>query len=208
MSDERIVPADINEPTFLVGYGRRIGGKYAIGATLFGYQHRSDLDALDGDVTGGVHLGLLRVWDRVHRNDLPLQWRYALAVQNFGPSFDVGMTETDLPLTVRTGLSARWEKERGTGFVFSGDLHWLPREIDDVDTRLGGGVGTELKLSGVVAIRVGYLWDADSERADVTYGFGIGNEVYGHIGGMLEYAHAPGPADFADHIGLKIYWIP
>ncbi|MFH1278528.1 MAG: hypothetical protein ABIK65_09130 [Candidatus Eisenbacteria bacterium] len=203
-----IVPADIDEPTLLVGYGRRIGAKYAVGATVLGYRHRSDLDTLDGDITGGVTLGMLRVWDHVHRNDLPLQWRWALALQNFGPSFDVGTTKTDLPLALRSGLSTRWEKEPGTSIVFSGDMHWLPREEGNENPRIGGGVGGELKLSGVVAVRLGYLWDADSERADVTYGFGIGNEVYGNIGGMLEYAHAPGPVDFADHIGLKVYWIP
>lgn len=207
-SDERIVPADIDEPTFLVGYGRRIGEKYAVGVTAFGYRHRSDVDALDGDFTGGVTAGMMRVWDRVHRNGLPLQWRFALAVQNLGPSFDVGVTESDLPLTVRSGLSARWEEEGGTSFVLSGDMHWLPRDEEFEITRIGGGAGAEVKLSGVVAVRAGYVWDADTERADVTYGFGIGNELYGRFGGMLEYAHAPGPVDFADHIGLKVYWVP
>ena len=115
-----------------------------------------------------------------------------------------------MPFNLRTGCSARWEKERGTEITGSADLYVLYRDLgggEDFD-RWGGGLGVEAKMNGAVAVRAGYRWEDDFYPDDWTYGFGVGNEVYEHLGGMIEYAHAPGEGDFADHIGLRLYWIP
>jgi len=205
---DQLAATDILEPAFLLSYGRRIGSRYAIGATAYGYQQRSDDDPLDGDMTGGVTLGALRVWDVNTEGDLPLELRTSLSVASIGPSFGVGTIDADHPTNVRGGFSMKWEKQRGDHIIAMGDLFWLPRDVRSVDTRLGGGIGLEGKISGVVAVRLGYIWDADSDRSEPTYGFGIGNEVYPHIGGMIEYGHAPGITDFADHIGVRFYYIP
>jgi hypothetical protein len=135
--------------------------------------------------------------------------RWGLTVANVGPSFDFGRGSADLPLHVRTGFSSMWRRDEGTRLVGSGDLYYLPREVPgDKDGRFGGGIGAELLLAGTAAIRLGYLWDEERDRSDATYGFGIGNEIYAHVGGMIEYAHAPGEGDFADHIGVRVYYIP
>jgi hypothetical protein len=199
---------DILEPAIHVGYGRMLVGPYAAGISILGYQQRADADLLDGDATAGLTAGILRVWDHALRGRLPLEMRWGLAVGNVGPSFDLGRGTADLPLNVRTGFSTKWEKSRLTHIVCAGDLYYLPRELGDEDRRFGGGLGAELFLSGTAAVRVGYAWDRERDRSDATYGFGVGNEIYPHVGGMIEYAHTPGEGDFADHVGVRVYYIP
>lgn len=213
-SDERIFPFDLNETAFLFSYGRIVGEKYGFGASVLGYKHCASVDELQGDMTIGLTVGTLRKWNHTVRETLPLELRCALAVDNMGPRFNMGTgdDEGDLPLNVRTGFSAKWEKERGTHIVGSADFYTLYRDIgngSDWD-RFGGGIGFEGKMNNVMAVRLGYLWedwDDSYEQSGFTYGFGVGNEVYEHIGGMLEYGHAPGENDFADHIGVSLYWI-
>jgi hypothetical protein len=210
-SGDAIRRVDIFEPAFFLAYGRRIGAKTAAGVSLLGYQHRADVDLFDGNPTAGLTAGVLRVWDHALRGKLPLEWRWGFAAGNIGPSFDIGETETKLPLYLRTGVSTKWESGRQNRIVGSADLYFLPREEGDPGRRFGGGIGAETVLAGTAAIRVGYVWDEERDRSDPTFGFGIGNEVYPHIGGMIEYGHGPGDGaggDFADHFGVRVYWIP
>ena len=199
---------DILEPALFLSYGRKMSETWGAGVTVYGYQQRADADELDGDMTGGVTAGILRAWDHTVRGKLPLEIRWGLTGANIGPGFDVGSGTAHHPTHVRTGFSALWDEGRPATFLFSTDMHYLFRDEGDQETRIGGGVGAELGLAGVAAIRIGYVWDADSSREETTFGFGVGNEVYPHVGGMLEYAHAPGVTDFADHIGVRLYYIP
>ncbi|MFH1680522.1 MAG: hypothetical protein ABIH26_07750 [Candidatus Eisenbacteria bacterium] len=202
---------DIFEPALFLAYGRRIGGRTAAGVALFGYQHRAEAEVLDGDPTAGLTAGLLRVWDHRLRGRIPLEMRWGLAAGNIGLPFDIGATEANLPLHVRTGLSSKWESNRGTLLVCSGDLYYLPRKEGNAKDRFGGGIGAEITLAGTIAIRGGYVWDEEWDRSDPTFGFGVGNEIYPHVGGMFEYAHAPGDGDdgdFADHFGVRVYYKP
>jgi len=207
---------DMMEVTSLLSYGRMISGTFGAGLSIVGYRQKADADALDGDLTVGITIGLLRSWAHDLRGELPLDLRWGMAVVNLGPSFDVGVTETNLPLNIRTGFSAKWEKDRGNHVVGALDLYYLPRDELMADgsegDRFGGGIGLEGKISGVVALRGGYVWDQERDRTGESFGFGVGNELYPHIGGMIEYAHSPGdlPGDrgFADHLGVRIYWVP
>ena len=208
--DGAAVPVDINEPAFLLSYGRMAVGKLGVGISLIGYQHRADDEALDGDVAFGATAGVLYRTEYLHKGRTPIDLRCGLSVANAGPRFDLGEGEADMPLTLRSGFSARWEKERGTEITGAADLYVLYRDLgggSDFD-RWGGGVGVEARMNGVVAVRAGYRWDDDFQPDDWTYGFGVGNEVYEHLGGALEYAHSPGEGGFADHIGVRLYWIP
>jgi len=205
---EDLTAANITEPTFLLSYGRKVRSIYGVGISLFGYQQRADFGALDGDPTVGMNAGVLRRWDHRLRGKIPLELRWGLAALNVGPSYDVGEGEADLPLHFRTGFSWKWEHDRMNHVVGSGDIYYLPRDEGEEGDRWGGGIGLETKISGTVAVRAGYLWDQERDRDGATYGFGVGNEVYPHVGGMIEYAHAPGDVAFADHLGLRIYWIP
>ncbi len=213
---------DILEQSLMLSYARRLGARFGVGATVIGYQQTATEEIFESEKTFAVTAGLLARFSKVYRNQYPYEIRAGLSLANAGPSFDMGNTESDLPLYARLSSSLNYDRNRGSGFTLAADLysHLRDREVQvendlievrDWLQRLGFGIGGELRISGVAAIRGGYIWDDDigtGGRSGGTFGFGVGHQVYRGVGGMFEYSRAPATTDTADHIGFRIYLVP
>lgn len=216
-----LIRTDILEKVLLLSYARQIGSNWSAGVTGISYQHSADHDSLDGEATFAATFGVL--FKQGHTlGDLPVISRVGVSVANLGPTFMIGNRESDLPLYARFGYSSRYEKDRNNTITLAADIYNLLRDrtVDlggDENTttidRLGWSVGTEIRVSGVVAIRLGYQSDDDillGGREGGTFGFGIGHEIFRGIGGMFEYGRSPAPTanDSADHFGVRLYYVP
>ncbi len=224
--DRPVGKYDILEKALLLSYARRMGENWGAGLSVIGYQHSSDLDTLDGETAFAVTVGFLARSEIVLGDEFPVETRLGFSLANFGSTFDIGTREADLPLYSRIGYSMNYKKDHASQITVAADIYSVLRdkaadqaasadpdlETTNITDRLGWGVGVEAKLSGVVALRLGYLADDDvtpDGRSGGTFGFGVGHEILKGIGGMVEYARAPAsPSDTADHIGVRFYMIP
>lgn len=213
---------DILEKSLLLSYARRFGERVGLGATVIGYKHSATSEVFDGDNTFAFTTGLLARFPFLYGGEFPMELRSGLSLANAGPTFDVGVTESALPLHARFSASLAYEKDRRNGFTLSADIYSRLRdrevqvesdvfEVRDWIDRIGFGVGGEVHASGVVTVRGGYVWDDDvrkNGRSGGTFGFDVGHRIYSWVGGALEYARAPAEFATADHLGVRFYYIP
>lgn len=223
VGDGPIQVTDLLEQSFLLTFARRFGEGVGLGVTAISYQQTATEELFESDRTYAFTAGVLARFPFLYKNEFPMEMRTGVSVANMGPSFDVGTVQSDLPLHARLSASLNYDRDRLNGFTIGADVysHLRDREVQvendvievrDWLQRFGYGVGGELRISGVVALRAGYLQDDDigtSGRSGGTFGFDVGHEIYRGVGGMFEYSRAPAATgDTADHIGIRLYIIP
>ncbi len=221
-SEGSIGVADILEKSLLLSYARRFGERFGAGATLIGFEQTSGEEVFQSDRTVAFTAGVLARFPFILDDDYPIELRTGASLANAGATFDMGSTVARLPLYARLGVSLNHDSDRLTGFTLAADVYSLLRnrevwvEDDQVEVRnwlqrLGAGVGGEIRISGVVAVRGGYLYDEDitgEPRSGGTFGFDVGHRIYRAVGGVFEYSRSPASFDTADHVGIRIYLDP
>ncbi len=215
--------SDNLDQTLMLSYARQVGQKLGIGATVMSYQRTASEEFFESDRTFAITAGLLARFPFLYKNEFPMELRTGLSLANVGSSFDVETTTADLPLNARFSTSINYDRDRMSGITIGADVYsqLQEREVrvssDQIEVRdwlqrIGLGVGGEIRISGVVALRAGYIHDEDigtSGRSGGTFGFDVGHQIHPGLGGTFEYSRAPAATgDTADHIGIRIYLVP